>query len=79
MHNHVVHSTHWRVGVNGFRVWTDNKPPADFVPCPCGYAGLQHYARKDFVEYYLQNPEWYKRRVRALERSLKPSVLLIPS
>jgi hypothetical protein len=68
MHNHVVHGTHWRVGVNGFRVWTDNKPPADFVPSPCGYAGLQHYARKDHVEYYLQNPERYKRRERALER-----------
>jgi hypothetical protein len=31
MHNHVVHGTQWRAGVNGLRVWTDNEPPPDFV------------------------------------------------
>ena len=70
MHNHVVHGTQWRAGVNGFRVWTDSKPPPDFVPCPCGYAGLPHYARKDYVEQYLDNPDWHERKVRELERGL---------
>ncbi len=70
MHNHVIHGTHWPSGINGFRAWTDDKTPPGFVLCPCGYAGLQHYARKDHVEYYREDPERYKRRVRALEREL---------
>jgi hypothetical protein len=58
----------WRCGVNGFRAWTDAKPPPGFVLCPCGWAGLKHYAGREFVAYYRADPKAYARRVRALER-----------
>ncbi len=40
-HNHILYQ--------GFRAWTDVKPPPGFVRCPCGFAGLPHYARRAFV------------------------------
>jgi hypothetical protein len=50
MHNPVrIFEQFQIVGDRGFRVWTDIKPSPDFVLCPCGYAGLKHYALKDFV------------------------------
>jgi hypothetical protein len=44
MHNHVRHSRNMQCGDNGFRAWTDTKPPEGFKPCQCGYAGLPHYS-----------------------------------
>ena len=67
VHNHVIHGTHWPCGVNGFRAWTSTKPPPGFVPCPCGYAGLEHYAWAEFVKAYRKDPKAYKRKVLALE------------
>src|SRR5262245_57480673 len=43
MHNHVQHTVDMSCGLNGFRCWTDDKPPRGFVRCKCGYAGLPHY------------------------------------
>jgi hypothetical protein len=68
MHNHVIHGPNWPTGPNGFRAWTDTKPYPGFVLCPCGWAGLKHYADKGHVEAYLENPARYKRRVRYQER-----------
>jgi hypothetical protein len=68
MHNHVLHGPHWPIGINGFRAWTALKPYDGYVLCPCGWAGLEHYARDDFVEAYRENPARYMRRVRAEER-----------
>jgi hypothetical protein len=48
-HNHVRHVPDTPCGVNGFRAWTDIEPPKDFVMCPCGYAGLPHYALHEQV------------------------------
>jgi hypothetical protein len=48
-HNHIQHGPNTPCGVNGFRAWTDTKPPQGFAKCPCGYAGLPHYARRDHV------------------------------
>ena len=67
-HNHVVHGPDWPCGVNGFRAWTDAKRPAGFLPCPCRWSGLRHYAARRFVEAYRENPERYWRSVRVLER-----------
>jgi hypothetical protein len=50
IHNHVRHKIDTPCGVEGFRAWTDTKPPPDFVPCPCGWAGLPHYAHRDHVK-----------------------------
>jgi len=48
MHNHVQHDADTPSGTNGFRGWTDSKPPPGFVRCHCGWAhGLPHYARAD--------------------------------
>jgi hypothetical protein len=68
MHNHVIHGPNWPTGPNGFRGWTDNMPPEGFVPCPCGWAGLPHYAPQDHVQAYRDGPELYQRRVRQLEK-----------
>jgi hypothetical protein len=70
VHNDVLHGPNWGCGQNGFRAWTDTKPPPGFVLCPCGYAGLKHYAARKFVRHYRQNPARYKRKVRAMERSM---------
>lgn len=51
MHNHVI--------FNGFRAWTANKPYPGFVLCPCGYAGLKHYAKRDHVKKQ-RDPKWRK-------------------
>ena len=68
MHNHVSHGPNWPTGPNGFRAWTDDKPPLGFVPCPCGWAGLPHYAREDHARAYRGSPKLYQRRVRLLEK-----------
>jgi hypothetical protein len=49
-HNHVQHTVDMPCGANGFRAWTDTKPPAGFVKCPCGWSGLPHYAHRDHVK-----------------------------
>jgi hypothetical protein len=50
MHNHVKHIAKTPCNYNGFRAWTDIKPPDGFVERPCGWSGLTHYARRDHVE-----------------------------
>jgi len=50
MHNHVKHTPKTPCHYNGFRAWTDIKPPDGFVECPCGWSGLTHYARRNHVE-----------------------------
>jgi hypothetical protein len=49
MHNMVRHGSNWECGINGFRAWTATKPFPGFVLCPCGWAGLKHYATKGHV------------------------------
>jgi hypothetical protein len=49
-HNHVQHKVDTPCGVNGFRGWTDTKPPPKFVKCPCGWSGLPHYAHREHVK-----------------------------
>jgi hypothetical protein len=68
-HNNILHGPNWPTGPNGFRAWTwtASKEHADFVLCPCGWAGLEHYAHKDAVEYFREDPERYQRRVKELE------------
>jgi hypothetical protein len=46
-HNHIQHTADTPCGENGFRAWTDIKPPPNFAPCPCGWSGLPHYAISD--------------------------------
>jgi hypothetical protein len=67
MHNDVSHGPNWTTGPNGFRAWTDDNAPEGFVPCPCGWAGLQHYAPESHVQAYRDNPGRYKRAVKQLE------------
>jgi hypothetical protein len=62
-HNHVIHGPGWGVGINGFRAWIAPKCFPGFVRCPCGWAGLKHYALKDHVECY-RNPTEMKRMQR---------------
>jgi hypothetical protein len=45
MHNHVRHTIDQVSGANGFRAWTDVKPPPGFKQCRCGWSGLTHYSR----------------------------------
>jgi hypothetical protein len=52
MHNHVQHDVDSLCGERGFRCWTDTAKPKGFVKCPCGYAGLPHFAARDHVEYW---------------------------
>ena len=49
-HNHVRHTVDTPCGLNGFRAWTDLKPPSKFVKCPCGWSGLPHYAWREHVK-----------------------------
>jgi hypothetical protein len=67
-HNHVTHGPDWPTGPNGFRAWTNAKRLPNFVLCPCGWAGLKHYALKDFVAEYRADPQAYKRLVEKAER-----------
>jgi hypothetical protein len=70
MHNHVMHGPGWSCGINGFRAWTADKPYKGFLLCPCGYAGLKHYADRDHVKAW-RDPKRRKsmeRWVRAEER-----------
>jgi len=41
-----------RSGTRGFRAFTGTKPLDGFVPCPCGWSGLEHYAPAFHVESY---------------------------
>jgi hypothetical protein len=50
MHNAVMHATDTVCGFAGFRAWTDSKPLPHFIKCPCGWAGLPHYAIDEYVE-----------------------------
>ena len=70
-HNNILHGPNWPTGPNGFRAWTwtASKEHADFVLCPCGWSGLEHYAHKDAVDYYREDPERYQRRVKELDRA----------
>ena len=70
MHNHVIHESDWGCGINGFRVWTDDKPPPGFIPCPCGYAGLKHYASRQHVAAFYEDPKGYKQRAEQAGRRL---------
>jgi hypothetical protein len=52
-HNHVMHTVDMPNSLNGFRCWTQpaSRPVLDgFAECPCGYAGLPHYAHKDHIK-----------------------------
>jgi hypothetical protein len=71
MHNHITHGRGWGCGINGFRAWSDVKPPPGFVLCPCGWAGLKHYARRDHVAAWRDPTDRRRmqRWVRAEERS----------
>jgi hypothetical protein len=53
-HNNILHGPNWPTGPHGFRAWTwtASKEHADFVLCPCGWSGLEHYAHKDAVDYF---------------------------
>jgi hypothetical protein len=44
MHNHIRHSLDMPSGENGFRAWTDDRPPLGFKWCGCGWSGLPHYS-----------------------------------
>ena len=75
MHNYIGHGPYWGVGINGFRAWAADKPPEGFVLCPCGYAGLKHYAPKKHVAGW-RDPKRRKateRWVRAEEQRLLKS------
>jgi hypothetical protein len=67
MHSDVIHGPNWPCGINGFRAWTDDKPPEAFVPCPCGWAGLPHYADEAHVQRYRYDPKGYQRRAKYQE------------
>jgi hypothetical protein len=51
-HNHVMHTIDMPEGLNGFRCWTwrEDLRPDNFVPCPCGWAGLPHYASREHIK-----------------------------
>ena len=70
VHNHIVHGPYWACGINGFRAWTAEQPPPGFVSCPCGYAGLEHYAAAGSVKAYRADPTKYQRTVKKLEREM---------
>jgi hypothetical protein len=75
MHNFITHGPYWGIGINGFRAWTAYKPFEGFVLCPCGYAGLKHYAPKKHVAGW-RDPKRRKateRWVRAEEQRLLKS------
>jgi hypothetical protein len=60
-HNHIRHMTDMPCGVNGFRAWTDTKPPPGFVKCLRGWSGLPHYAARGHVEarnWYRPGKRW---------------------
>jgi hypothetical protein len=75
-HNQITHGPDWPTGVNGFRAWTAPTKFAGFVPCPCGWSGLKHYAAREYVEAYRANPAGYKRRVKYQERQWRAGTLL---
>jgi hypothetical protein len=66
-HNHVRHTAATAQGVRGFRCWTwpQDQVPRHWEPCPCGWAGLPHYALlpagreafKALIERLSQEPE----------------------
>ena len=75
MHNYIGHGPYWGVGINGFRAWAADKPDEGYVLCPCGYAGLKHYALKGHVAVW-RDPKQRKameRWVRAEEQRLLKS------
>jgi hypothetical protein len=43
VHNHVMHNKRTRIGVNGFRAWTEPPGKARRELCDCGWRGLPHY------------------------------------
>lgn len=57
MHNNVLHTVDMPCGLNGFRAWTDDRPPEHFIECPCGWSGLPHYASREYVESSNGKPE----------------------
>jgi hypothetical protein len=61
MHDIVAHGPEAPCGAAGFRCWFDVKPYKGFVLCPCGYAGLKHYAAKAHAELWRKDPERMRR------------------
>lgn len=59
-HSHVQHTVDMPSSLNGFRGWTDKRPPANFVSCPCGWSGLPHFARRDHVEVMRTQPAYLR-------------------
>jgi len=47
----LIHNSE-RSGTTGFCAFTGTKPLDGFVPCPCGWSGLEHYAPAFHVESY---------------------------
>ena len=45
----LIHNSE-RSGTRGFRAFTGTKPLDGFVPCPCGWSRLEHYAHADYVK-----------------------------
>jgi hypothetical protein len=51
-HNDIRHTSTMPTGHNGFRAWAVplEKMSKGFVPCPCGWSGLPHYACEGHVK-----------------------------
>jgi hypothetical protein len=56
-HDHVLRTPHMSSDMDGFRAWTDTKPPRSFVKCHCGWAGLPHYAHHSCVKATKAKPK----------------------
>jgi hypothetical protein len=50
MHNHIRHSLDMPSSENGFRAWTDDRPPLGFKRYGCGWSGLPHYSVRAEIE-----------------------------
>ena len=51
-HNHVIHTSNFHHGMNGFR-WFSIKAGGDWEQCPCGWRSElgPHYAKPDHVKW----------------------------
>ena len=50
MHDHIRHSLDMPSSENGFRAWTDDRPPLGFKRYGCGWSGLPHYSVRAEIE-----------------------------
>jgi hypothetical protein len=64
MHNLVTLKKDRPIGDEGFRAWTGIKPLEGFVPCPCGWSGLPHYAHPDVVSAWRRLKRERRRTIR---------------